>query len=203
MKGYRISTHDSVSDLVQKIFHYAGYRSKREQNGMFVGNTRGIGELSRGDLTISNFGHRPLLLDFRITSCYPANGGVLSDNDINNEDLCQSNLKKHFDLKNNHYKDAAEEMNIDFLPCIIDIGGQLQQSFKILLKKVLKVASETRNIPFSILWNYWISALLVTLQKGRAKAVIGLGMRTLGSGIPDSYDTSDQVVSRSSYINCN
>jgi hypothetical protein len=151
---------------------------------------------------VTNYGNRLLLLDLRVTSCFPPNGRVLSQRDIDDPDFCKKNLTKNFDEKNSQYATAATNAGWDFLPCVIDIGGQMHSGFRDLLKKVVKKASEAKNIPFKILWQYWFSAIMVTLVQGRTKAIVGLTSKTFGVQLPETYDLSDQVVSRSSYVNC-
>jgi hypothetical protein len=115
--------------------------------------------------------------------------------------LTKKNLKRNYDEKMRHYGPAAQGANVEFVPCIVDIGGQMHDSFKKLIKKILQKASEQRHIPLSVLWNYWFSALTISLYRGRAKAMIGLTKRAFGNNLPENYESSDIVVSRSSYLN--
>jgi hypothetical protein len=193
--------HDDVVDLTRKICNYAGHRTRTEQRGIFQGNTSNIGDNSRADVTVLGFGLRPLLLDVRVTSVAPPNGAVLSVAAINNPDYTQVVLKRNYNEKVAHYGQAAEAANCDFLPCIADIGGQLHPKYKAFLKTVIKTAAEDKNIPFSILWNYWISALMVTIQRRRAISILGLSAKAYGSSLPSHFEMSDQVVSASNYIN--
>jgi len=199
--GWRIFIHDMMVQLLQSLCSYAGFSSKLEPVGMFRGNEVGIADGSKGDLVISNLGPKPILLDVRVSSVCPANGGQLSARDINDKDLTKKNLKRNYDEKMRHYGPAAQGANVEFVPCIVDIGGQMHDSFKKLVKKILQKASDQRHIPLSVLWNYWFSALTVSLYRGRAKAMIGLTKRAFGNNLPDNYESSDIVVSRSSYLN--
>jgi hypothetical protein len=199
--GVRIGMHDDVVDLTRKICNYAGHRTRTEQRGIFQGNTSNIGDNSRADVTVLGCGLRPLLLDVRVTSVAPPNGAVLSVAAINNPDYTQVVLKRNYNEKVAHYGQAAEAANCDFLPCIADIGGQLHPKYKAFLKTVIKTAAEDKNIPFSILWNYWISALMVTIQRRRAISILGLSAKAYGSSLPSHFEMSDQVVSASNYIN--
>ena len=158
---------------------------------------------SKGDLVIQNLGPRPILVDVRITSSCPANGSQLNARDVHDKEFTKKNLKKNFDKKKRHYGAAAEAANVEFIPCIVDIGGQMDDGFKKLIKKILKSASEQRHIPMSVLWNYWFSVLTVSLYRGRAKSILGLSKNAFGFNLPDNYRSSDTVVSRSSYINRN
>jgi hypothetical protein len=201
LQGVRIGMHDAVADMTRKICNYAGFRTKTEQNGIFQGNAHDIGDNSRPDVTVLGFGARLKLLDIRVTSVAPPNGGVLPAIAITDKAYTQVALQRNFNEKIAHYGHAAEDANCDFLPCIVDIGGQLHPEYKAFLQKVIKNAAETRNIRFSILWNYWISALMVTVHKRRAMSILGLGAKAYGSSLPDTFETSDQVVVASSYIN--
>ena len=168
---------------------------------IFQGNDHHLGDLSRGDLAVCNLGPRSILTDARITSVVPANGGILSRPETRNPDLVNINLERNFQYKMNKYGDAARDANYEFVPLVIDVSGKLHPAFHKFLTDVLKLASESRNIPFSILWNYWISALMITLQKGRARSVIKMGTLAFGRQVRETFETSDQVVSRAPYRN--
>ena len=99
------------------------------------------------------------------------------------------------------YGEAAKAVHYEFLPLVVDVGGKLHPEFKKFLTSVLKLASESRNIPFSILWKYWISNLMITIQRGRATSIIKLTCKVFGRQTRESYETSDQVVSRCDYMN--
>jgi hypothetical protein len=199
--GVRIAMHDAVVDTTRQICNYAGYRTKTEQHGIFQGNDFDIGDNSRPDLTVLGCGTRPILLDIRVTSATPPNGGILPARAADDPDHTQTVLEKSYKAKIAHYGQAAVAAHCDFLPCIADIGGQLHPKYKAFLKKIIKTAAETKNIPFSILWNYWISALMVTIQKRRAISILALSANAYGSSLPAHFEMSDQVVSASNYIN--
>ena len=198
--GFRKANHDSIRDFIQTICNYGGYHTKREQLGIFIGNEDNIGDNSRPDLTVSNIGPRPLLLDFRLTSSLPSNGGRIPARAENNIDYADINLQLNFNSKMAHYGNAANNLNYDFLPCIIDVGGRMHSKFKELLSKVLKQAAESKNIPFGIVWNYWISGLMFKIYEGRAKSMVAFSSKVFKSG-SDNVETSDSLISRSSYIN--
>jgi hypothetical protein len=42
---------------------------------------------------------------------------------------------------------------------------------------------------------------MITLQKGRARSVIKMGTLAFGRQVRETFETSDQVVSRASYRN--
>ena len=96
----------------------------------------------------------------------------------------------------------AENLDMELLPCIIDSTGLMHEHFKAFLKKVLAVAAEQKHIPLSVIWNYWCSAIVCALFKGNANSVASLSRWLHGVSYPDSYESADLTVSRSSYINC-
>ena len=194
---------DVTLDYQILICRYAGLYTRIEPTGVFQGNTFNLGEHSRGDLAICNLGPRSILSDVRVTSVVPANGAHLSAIEMRNPELVNINLSRNYKSKMDKYGAAAKEANYEFLPMVVDIGGKLHPEFKKFLVDVLKLASESRNIRFSVLWNYWISALMVTLQKGRARSIIRLGTQVFGRQVRETFETSDQVVSRGSYRNQN
>jgi hypothetical protein len=197
--GVRNAMHDEVVRLVQSISRYCGLNTKMEPINIFRGNDRGIGDGCRPDLTIYNFGPKYLACDVRITSGVPANGRILSAAQVRNPGLVDANLQDNYNEKVNKYGRAAADANYDFLPMVVDVGGKLHPEFKSFLTKVLKHASEVRNIPFPILWRFWISALMATLQKARANSMMKLSSKVFGREVFETYETSDQVVSRCMY----
>jgi hypothetical protein len=201
LRGVRINVHDEMVRTIQSICSYASLSSKREPRDMFLGNNFNLPDGSKGDLAITGFGIKTKLLDVRVTSACPANGGVLNVRDTNDKDFTKKNLKRNYNEKMRHYGPACEAANVEFIPCVVDIGGQMHESYKDLVKKILKRASDQRQIPLSVLWNYWLCALLVSLYRGRAKNMIGLTNQVFVVRSPETYESSDIVVSRSSYIN--
>jgi hypothetical protein len=198
--GHRIANHNAIVDIVQIIQNYAGRRTKREQTGVFQGNDEGLGNNARGDLTIC-MGIRNVVCDVRKTDTCPSNGRQLSIADINNPALSDRHLQSNYDEKMRKYKTAAEAAGYDFLPCVIDAGGKMHPEFKKMLRKALKRASEVRNIPFSKIWNYWISAVMVSLQNGRANSILKHSSRVFGRQLEETFEVSDPIVSMGMHIN--
>ena len=199
--GFRTAMHNDIVRQVQTICRYAGLQTTLEPPGIFQGNELNLGDNCKGDLAIYNLGPRSLLTDVRITSVVPPNGRNLSPTEIRNPTLVDSNLQTNYAYKMGKYGEAAKAVGFEFLPLVADIGGKLHPDFKKFLTSVLKLASESRNIPFSILWKYWISALMITLQRGRATSIIKLTSKIFGRQTRESFETSDQVVSRCVYMN--
>jgi hypothetical protein len=199
--GVRIAMHNDVVRRVQDICRYSGLNTKMEPINIFQGNDRNIGDGCRPDLTIYNFGPKYLACDVRVTSGVPANGRILSAAQVRNKGLVDANLQDNYNEKVNKYGRAAADANYDFLPMVADVGGKLHSEFKNFLTKILKHASEVRNIPFPTLWRFWISALMATLQRGRANSMIKLSSKVFNREVYETFETSDQVVSRCMYTN--
>jgi hypothetical protein len=62
---------------------------------MFLGNNFNLPDGSKGDLAITNFGIKTKLIDVRVTSACPANGGALNVRDTNDKDFTKKNLKRN------------------------------------------------------------------------------------------------------------
>jgi hypothetical protein len=71
----------------------------------------------------------------------------------------------------------------------------------LILKTSLQRAATIQHIPFPIYWNYWISALMCTLQFGLSKGVIvHTNAITETRSFPDSFQTSDSFIQSFSHI---
>ena len=69
-----------------------------------------------------------------------------------------------------------------------------------VLETALKSAAIVRHIPFSVLKHYWFSALLFTLHNAQTRGMEVLKHKVLGRDRVETYETSDLVVSRGTYV---
>ena len=76
----------------------------------------------------------------------------------------------------------------------------MHKDLKTLLERALKSAAVVRSIPFSVLQHYWFSALMFTLHNAQTRGMETLKHMVLGREYVGTFDTSDSVVSRSSFV---
>jgi hypothetical protein len=190
--GGRIATHNFIRDMIAFILRYCGYRPRIEAR-------YAEHHMRRGDITVTLTGsNKQSIIDISQTSSYPANGGSLTEAELKDVDHTKKVLQKRFDSKIAHHV-LGEANNLELIPCAIDCSGQMHECFKNFTKKVLKTAAEQKNIPFGVVWNYWCSAIVSALFKGNANSVASLSRKLYGTVSPDSFESTDMIVSRSSY----
>jgi len=199
MQGVRIHTHDRVRDLLAKIISYCGIGIRKEQRNAF----RGADPDSnlRSDITVYGIpsrGHGTYHIDLRITSPVPAN---------NRDSLTCSQAAQSFRAGNqalrekiNKYEVIVEKNQMKFIPVVFELSGKLDDGFRHLLKEILHHASNEKQIPFGCLWKYWISTLMICMQR---HLVEGIQTRTYalnGRGFKDTYETSRGVIQEIDYL---
>jgi hypothetical protein len=188
--GVRIYTHDRLKEQIQKILSYASISSKLEQHGLF--DATHPDTKKRMDITafgLPNY-DRTVLLDIGVTSPVPPNGGILSVPDS------RSKLRaaEHYVYQKNHkYRQIADANNFGFLPLIFEATGAMHPSAIILLKSVLEQAANARNLPFIAAWRFWISSLVICIQRGLARAILVRSRNVRGFSC-SSYQTSNQSI---------
>ena len=193
--GGRTVTHNNVRDIVACAFRYSGYRPRIEAR--YDEN-----HMRRGDVTVTLAGStKQSIIDISQISSYPANGGSLSEMELNDVNHTKKMLQRRYDSKIAHHA-LGEASHLELIPFVIDCSGQMHETFKAFIKKALRGAAEQKNIPFGIVWNYWCSAIVNALFKGNANSVASLSRRLYGTDSPDSFESTDLTVSRSSYVNC-
>ena len=65
----------------------------------------------------------------------------------------------------------------------------------------LEQASRVRQIPFTVLWKYWMSTLMFTLQRSMAQGIIGRSSEIYGRRFKETYETSRGAVRDFGYMN--
>ena len=69
----------------------------------------------------------------------------------------------------------------------------------------LEQASRVRQIPFTVLWKYWMSTLMFTLmstlQRSMAQRIIGRSYEIYGRRFKETYETSRGAVRDFGYMN--
>ena len=82
----------------------------------------------------------------------------------------------------------------------MDTSGRMHKTLVRVLETALKSAAIVRHIPFTVLKHYWFSALLFTLHNAQTRGMEVLKHKVLGRDRVETYETSDLVVSRGTYV---
>ena len=82
----------------------------------------------------------------------------------------------------------------------------LLSSLKLLAEWVVKLnlkrAAEQRNIPFTTLWRYWISSLMIIFHRTIAKGILKRAV-TLNGKFEGTWETEDQALRDFGEVNRN
>ena len=193
--GIRTNTHNDVVAMIKTIFLYCGCHVRTEESHMFSDN-------KRGDLTVRGLdGYpRPQVMDVRITSAVPANGGPITEREADDPKFPAKHLEKHAKQKSHKYKEEARAAGLGFLPLVMDTSGRMHKTLIDVLETAIDSAAIVRNIPFSVLKHYWFSALLFTLHNAQTRGMEVLKHKVLGRDREETFETSDLVVSRSTFV---
>jgi hypothetical protein len=168
--GTRINTHNRIRDHVGDLLSYCGFSNKVEERDVFRGDDPDNG--TRPDISVLNI---PLgseakthLLDIRLTSPVPDTRTITMSQATQHGRAGKTAFKQ----KCSKYAGPAASNDLGFLPIVFEITGQMHPESKKLFEVAIKHAAENRNIPYSTLWHYWTSALMVALQRNLADGII-------------------------------
>ena len=198
----RTLIHDLVTDQIGVILKYCDVAVKSEQRGEFWGSDPNNNQ--RPDLTVYNLAgvNQPYLLDTMITcTSPPSGGGMLTMEAALIPGRAALQAEKY---KNNmpKYKNGAPANNFGFTPIIFEVTGRMGGQVEHLLKSNLKRAAEQRNIPFTTLWRYWISSLMVIFHRTVSRAILKRAVNINGK-FEENWENDDQAMRDFSLVNRN
>jgi len=188
--GVRINTHNLVRDQIAKILRYCGVNIIIEEQHAFAGNNPDTNR--RPDLTAFNLPttNRPQVLDVQLTSPCPPNGGALT--------MAQAQVplraaNKAAVNKERKYRAVAPANNLGFIPLIFETTGRMHSNIDKLLHNSIKAAAINKGIPFEALWKYWISSLMIVIQRGNSDAIVKRSEKVNGNFV-ETYETSSLAI---------
>ena len=195
--GNSIHNHDRMKEQTVKILSYCGLSTKVEEKNAFRGYDEDNG--NRPDITIFNLPDHTgkYFLDIRLSSPVPANAGPLT--------LPQA--KKRFRSGNQafiekvRYYQHATAQGLGFLPIIFETTGQMHPDTESFFTSCLQQAARVRQIPLPVLWKYWMSSLMFTLQRTMASGIIGRSFEVYGRKHKEHFETSRGAIRDFGYLN--
>jgi hypothetical protein len=63
-----------------------------------------------------------------------------------------------------------------------------------LLHNSIKAAAINKGIPFESLWKYWISSLMIVIQRGNSDAIGVKRSEKVNGNFVDTYETSSLAI---------
>ena len=184
--GNRTITHDLVTRQIQNILNYCGCTTKWAEIGCFHGTDPNNNK--KPDLTVYNMvgsGNMPVLLDTMIScTSAPSGGTALTMQKAKQEKRAATeaeNTKKILEK----YKVVAPANGFAFRPTTFEETGRMGNELETILKANLKHAAEVRMIPFTNLWRYWVSSLMVVLHRSIANGILRRSVAINGKFVED------------------
>ena len=190
--GVRIQSHDRVRDQLDRILRYCDILTVREERNVFRGEDPDNGK--RPDISALNLPGKTVkyLLDIRLTSPIPA---------INPESLTLAQAKiplraanKAYAEKKKKFDEDANNSNLGFLPVIFEITGKMHPEVRTLLQDIITQKARQNSAPFAAIWKYWISSLMMTLQKKLAEGILERCFNVYGSRFRETHESTRKSI---------
>jgi hypothetical protein len=160
-----IRRHDAIQSDILALAKSAGNQASVVCKDVLVLNT--VGDNRRGDMILPQLGpgEKNVLGDFTIT-CPTASSYV----EATRRDP-ESSIKRANDKKNTKYKDAAEALDIKFMPLALECYGAFSKDFLSLIHTLCEKRATIAGTSKNNITQYWFRRLSCTLQKGNARAI--------------------------------
>ena len=71
---------------------------------------------------------------------------------------------KSFQEKMRKYEHVAKANDLGFIPIVFETTGRMHPVARSLLVDVIQRTAKERGAPFTSVWKYWISSLMLGLQ---------------------------------------
>ena len=190
--GVRIQTHDRTRDQFERILRYCNILTTREEKNIFRGQDPDNGK--RADISALNLPGKTVkhLLDIRLTSPIPA---------TNPERLTLAQAKvplraanKSYEEKMRKYAADADDNNLGFIPIVFEITGRMHPATRDLLHEVIAQKARDKVAPFASMWKYWISSLMITIQKNLVDGIHERCSNIYGSKFEETHETTRNVI---------
>ena len=190
--GVRIQTHDRIRDQFERILRYCDILTVREERNVFRGVDPDNGK--RPDISALNLPGKTIkqLLDIRLTSPVPA---------TNPENLLMPQAviplraaKKAYDEKMRKFNEDANNSNLGFIPIVFEITGKMHPVTRDLLHQVIQQKARLKVAPFAAMWKYWVSSLMVTLQKKLVEGILERCSNIYGGKFDVTHESTRQTI---------
>ena len=92
------------------------------------------------------------------------------------------------------YSAIASANNLGFIPLSFEISGHMHSETSSILRETIARYSKLKNAPFEAVWRFWISSIVIALQRNLANGIIQRALKIKGRQHTPSFETSDAVV---------
>jgi hypothetical protein len=169
--GQQNNTHDTLAKEFVRFFRSAGVSASLEPMGCFpIGGESGRRPdvRVRYDHRVPNEGMRDLILDVRVTN--PQGATNIERN--GSSEFKGASAQAAFSQKNVIYGQLAEQNGLLFSPIIFESLGLWHPKVSEIVKKYSHLIADLRNLPYSVVVDYWIKRFSVILHKYQARMIL-------------------------------
>jgi hypothetical protein len=163
--GGRIRQHDAMVRAINETLKADGLLTVVEERGCF--NKENLTTKSRPDISVFNFpgnAGKKLILDITITNPIPL-GLTTKLKNVEQSKAKNRSGQKASHLKNEMYKKKENSADYAVLPIVFESTGSGYSKTVSFLKKIIKQKENIKAKPIEGMQRYWLTYLMVTLQK--------------------------------------
>jgi len=173
----KFDTHNGLCREISNFLKSSGVQTKLEERGCFAG-TDPITQL-RPDISIpeGQLDHKKIILDVTVTCPMHAatKGQALQTG---------HHAQNAYIAKMNKYNELAEQNNLKFLPIVFETTGYMHEDAVKFLRGVAGMDDKKKDYATIAHYNYMMTSISVTLQKGLANSYKEGKIRGQGGDIP-------------------
>ena len=105
-----------------------------------------------------------------------------------------------FTEKKIKYDAIASQSGLGFIPAVFEITGRMHPVILGILETVLKKAAKDKFAPFAAIWKYWISALMICMQRKLVQGIRERCFKLYGRGFDESYENRYRKIVEIGYV---
>jgi len=194
--GFVQSRHNAIRDLLIELASYGRFRSVvSEPAYIFLepSTDSTLDDRKRPDIlirgvpifkSVNDKNYHDVLID--VTVVHPASASYMDKFKTYSNPGVLSNVK--YEQKMKKYNDKATMLGFRFIPFVVETFGRIHPTSLQFFQRLVTRASMNLDIEYSVLYNYYVRRLLVTVQRANASLVLSFAQRaTIDEGRRQVY----------------
>ena len=98
------------------------------------------------------------------------------------------------------YEQSAKNNGLGFIPIVFETTGRMHPVARALLVDVIQRAAKEKGAPFVAIWKYWISSLMIGLQKNLAEGILERCSSIYGRMFSETFESRRDMIVDIDYI---
>ena len=99
-----------------------------------------------------------------------------------------------FKEKKDKYDQTAHSSNLGFIPIIFEITGRMHPETYSFFHDLLKKTAVDMLAPFDALWKYWISSLMICIQRKLVHGIRDRCFNIYGRNFDETYESNFDTI---------